>query len=80
MITCDAIVNAEDSVLTNGSAYVMSTVSTYFHNNKERYRMDCYILYTVILMIILLFIIAITCLHYAKHRSKQKKHIAVLTI
>ena len=80
VITCDAIVNAEDSVLTNGSAYVMSTVSTYFHNNKERYRMDCYILYTVILMIILLFIIAIICLHYAKHRSKQKKHIAVLTI
>ena len=35
VLTCDAIVNAEDSVLANGSANVMSTVLTYFHNNKE---------------------------------------------
>ena len=35
--------------------------------------MDCYTLQTVLLMIMLLFIIAIICYHYAKHRSKPKK-------
>ena len=36
--------------------------------------MDCYILRTVLLVIILLFIIAITCYHYAKHKSKLKTY------
>ena len=33
--------------------------------------MDCYILHTVLLVIILLFIIAIICYHYAELRSKK---------
>ena len=54
-----------------------STVSTNFHNKKVRYKMDCYMLHKVLLVIRLLFIIAITCYHYAKNGSKLKK-IAVL--
>ena len=33
--------------------------------------MDCLLLYTVLLVIVLLFIIAIICYHYARHRSKS---------
>ena len=40
-------------------------VSTNFHNKKERYKRDFYILRTVLL----LFIIAIICYHYGKHRT-----------
>ena len=40
-------------------------------------KIDCYILQTISLVIILLFVIAIICNHYTKHNSK---HIAVLTI
>ena len=50
---------------------IMSIVSTNFHK-KLRYKMDCYILQIVLLVIVLLFINAITCYHYAKHRSKLK--------
>ena len=35
--------------------------------------MDCYILHTVLLVIILLVMIAIICYHYEKGRSKLKK-------
>ena len=34
--------------------------------------MNCYNLRTLLLETILLFIIAIICYHYAKHRSKDK--------
>ena len=36
-------------------------------------KIDCHIMHTVLLGIILLFIIAISCYHYAKRRSKLKK-------
>ena len=42
--------------------------------------MDCSILHTVLLAIILLFTITITCYHCAKYKSKLKKRIAVLKI
>ena len=42
--------------------------------------MDCSILHTVLLAIILLFTITITCYHCAKYKSKPKKLIAVLKI
>ena len=45
-------------------------MSTYFYYKKVRYKIDCYFLHTVLLVIILLLVIAITCCHYAKHRSK----------
>ena len=68
---CDETLNAADGVSTNGSANVMSSVSTNLHR-KARYKMGCYILRTVLLLIILLFLIAIICHHYVKHRSKLK--------
>ena len=80
VITCDEIIDDADSVSINVPTNVMSTVSTSvksiastnFHHKKVSYTMDCYILHTVLLVVILLFIIAIICYHYAKHRSKQK--------
>ena len=48
------------------------------HNRKEKYKIDCYILHTILLAIILLLTIAIIY-HYAKHRPKlKKKNIVVL--
>ena len=35
--------------------------------------MNCYILHTFLLVIILLFIITIICYHYVKYRLKQKR-------
>ena len=68
VITCDEIINAADKVSTN----VTSTVPKHFYNKNLRYKMDCYILHTVLLVIILLFVIDIICYHYAKQRSKHK--------
>ena len=50
---------------------VSSTVSTNFHK-KARYKMNCYILHTVLLVTKLLLMIAIICYHYANHGSKVK--------
>ena len=55
---------------------VTSIVSTNFRKIL-RYKMDCYILHTISLIIILIFVIAIIRNHYTRHKSK---HIAVLTI
>ena len=41
--------------------------------------MDCYILHTFLLVVILLFIRAIIYYHHAEHKSKQK-NINTLTI
>ena len=84
LIVCDKIINATDSVLygtnctiptnvTNTiSTNVASTVSINSDYKKVRYKMDSYILHTVLLVIILLFITAIICYRYAKHSSNQK--------
>ena len=75
-IECDEIIPLMDTVstkMTNAIATnVMSTILTNYDNKKVRYKIDCYILHTVLLAIILLLIITIVCYHYAKHRSKQK--------
>ena len=42
-----------------------------FITKKVRYKIDCYILHTVSLAIIILLIIAIICYHHAQHRSRQ---------
>ena len=55
-----------------------STVSISFDNKIVRYNMNYYILHTVLLVIILIFLIAFICFHYA-NRSKQK-HFGVLPI
>ena len=49
-----------------------STVSINSDGKKVRYKTDCYILHTVLLVIILPLIITIICYHYVKRRSKQK--------
>ena len=51
---------------------IATNVSINFHNEKVRYKLDCYISHTILLVIILLLIITIICYDYAKHRSKQK--------
>ena len=64
---CDEIIDVMDIVPT--SASINSD------NGKIKYKMDCYILHTVLLVIILLFIIAIICYHYPKQRSKLKENV-----
>ena len=54
---------------------VPSNVSINSGDKKVRYKMDCYILDTVLFVIILLFTITIIYCHYAKHKSKLKKRI-----
>ena len=66
---CDEVTYVTDIVSTNASIN--------FDDKKVRYKMDCYILHTVLLVITLLLIIAIIY-HYAKHRSKLKNRIVVL--
>ena len=76
---CDEIINAKDSSSIN----VANTIAINFESPisissdnevlmKVRYEMNYYILQTFLLVIILLFIIAIICYDYAKHRLKQK--------
>ena len=85
---CDEIANYSDSVSTNMPANVMctvstsvtKTVSTSFYNKAVWYEINCYIMHTVLLVVILLFIIVFTCYHFAKNRSKQKKNTDTLTI
>ena len=67
--------NVANTILAN----VTSTMLTNSDDKKVRYKIDYYIMHTVLLVIILLFIIAIICYHYGKHRSKQKG-IDALTI
>ena len=67
MIVCDEIINATNSVPTNVTSIisanvantkaknVICTVSINSDDKKVRYKMDCYILHTVLLAIILLF-------------------------
>ena len=48
---------------------IATNVSINFQTNKVRYKIDCYILHTVSLVIVLPLIIAIICYHYAKHEN-----------
>ena len=63
-IVCDVIICVIDIVITNAS--INSDCK------KLRYKMDCYNLHTVLLVIILPFIIAIICYHHATHGSRLK--------
>ena len=75
-IVCDEIISVTDSASTSVtntiSTNVTSTKSINSDDKKVRCKMDCYILLTFLLVAILLFMVAIICYHYAKHRSKQK--------
>ena len=74
VITCDETISVINIVSTKVAA-----VSINCPTKKIRNKIDCYILYKVLLVIILLLIITIICYCYTKHRSKQKD-IDVLTI
>ena len=66
------VTNTIPANMTNAiSVNVTSTMSTNSDGKKVRYKKDCYIFDTVLLVIILLFIITIICYHYTKHKSKQ---------
>ena len=72
MIKPDKIICDPDSVPINVPTNVTSAVSTNFYNKNVRYKMGCYILHTILLLVILLFIVDIICYHYVKYRSILK--------
>ena len=61
-----ASTNAGNTMQTN----IASTASINYNDKKVRYKIDCYILYTVLLVIILLLIITTICYRSIKHRPK----------
>ena len=63
-IACDEIIAVIDTVSTK-MTNTASNVSIIFDYQKIRYKIDCYILHTVLLVIILQLIITIICYHYA---------------
>ena len=66
----------DSKIICDEIIYIMDIVSAYVSINsddkKVRCKMVCYILPAVLLVITLLFIITITCYHYAESRSKIK--------
>ena len=72
MITRDEIISVMDIVSTKMTNTIATNVTKNSQSKRVRYELDCYILHTVLLAIMLLFIITIICYHYAKHRSKEK--------
>ena len=83
MIACEKIIlYVMDIVSTNlANNLLANSTSTILKNSDDknvRYKMDCYILDTVLLVIILLFNIAIICYYYTRHRS-NKKSVGALT-
>ena len=76
---CDKIINDADSAPTNVTNTILtnitSTVLVNSDDKKVKYKMDCYILYIVLLVIILPLIIAIIWCHYT-----EQKRIGALAI
>ena len=80
---CDEFINSTHSVSTNVtnaiqtnmtniiSTNVTSTLSMDSDDKKVRYKMDCYILHAILLVIILLFITTIIC-YYTKIGENKK--------
>ena len=79
MSVCNEIINATDNVLateTNAipanmtncaSTNVTSTMPRNSDGRKVRYKIDFYVLHTLLKVILLLFTIAIISYHYTKH-------------
>ena len=53
---------------------VSTNVSTNSDGKKVRYKINCYILHAVLVVIILILEIAIICYHFAKDGSKLKTY------
>ena len=77
---CDKIINDADSVPTNVTNTIITNIASAVLVNsddkKVKYKMDCYILYIVLLVIMLPLIIAIIWCHY----TEKKKRIGALAI
>ena len=56
VIVCDEILSVMDIVSTKMTNTIATNVSINCHSKKVRYKIDCYILHTVLLVIILLLI------------------------
>ena len=72
VIASHEIIHGMDIVSTKMTNTIAAIVSKIYYNKKVRYKIDCFILHTVLLVIILLLIITIISYQYAKHRSKEK--------
>ena len=73
VIACDEFIHVMDILLTKiANTIGRRTVSMNSDGKKVKYKIDWFILHTVLSVIILLLIITIICYHYAKHRSNQK--------
>ena len=72
MIACDEIIDVMDIVWTKITNTIATNKSINSDDKKVRYKIDCYILHIVLLMIIFLLITIIICYQYSKHRSKLK--------
>ena len=68
-----------DIVLIKMANTIATNMLIIFNNKKVRYKIDCCILHTFLLVVKLLLIMIIICYDYAKHRSKQEG-IDALTI
>ena len=69
---CDEIIFVMDIALTKMTNTTATNVPINCHSKKVRNKINCCILHTVLLAVILLLITDIICYHYAKHSSKLK--------
>ena len=69
MIQKLCVMNVMDIVSTEMTNTIATNVSTNSDGKKVRYKMDCCILHTVLLVITLSMIITIICYHYAKLKN-----------
>ena len=71
VMVCDEIISVMDIVSTKTTINIAT--SKVLATIKIRHKINCYILHTVLLAMILLLLIAtVNCYQYAKNRSKQK--------
>ena len=77
VIACNEIISVMDIASTKMTNTMATNVSINLDGKKVRYKVDCYIFHTDLLVIILLLIITIICCYYAKQRSKQKNMDAI---
>ena len=70
VMVCDEIISVMDIVSTKTTINIAT--SKVLATIKIRHKINCYILHTVLLAMILLLLIATVCYQYAKNRSKQK--------
>ena len=74
VITCDEIISLLDIVSIKMINTIATNVSINSNDKKVISKVDCYILHTLLLAIVLLLINSIICYHYASHRSKAKTY------